>query len=262
MKYTLITGASGGIGLELAKLCAKNKHNLILVARNEKKLQEIKSKLEKEYMIRAEVIAANLSEVDAASALYAKTTSAGYEVNILINNAGYGDHSAFLDSDWKRQYEMVQLNITAMMQLTYLYGNDMRKNGSGRILNLSSVAAFSAGPYMSIYYATKNFVLSFSLSVAEELKGSGVTVTAICPGPTSTGFESAAQMHGSKMFTFFKPQSAEAVAKCAYCAMMEGKPLVYHSSATKFMNVGARLTTRKFAGRFAKKINQKPEGSR
>lgn len=261
MEYTLITGASGGIGLELATICAKNKQNLILVARNESKLRAIKTELEQKYLTHVEVLTADLSKVDAAQELYDTTTAAGYTVSALVNNAGYGDHAAFLDSDWQRQYEMVQLNVTAMMQLTHLYGNDMRKSGHGRILNLSSVAAFSAGPYMSIYYATKGFVLSFSLAVAEELKGTGVTVTAICPGPTSTGFESAANMNGSKMFTFFKPQSAKAVAKCAYRAMMKGKPVAYHSPATKLFNVGSRLTTRKTAAGFAEKINTKPERS-
>ena len=261
MEYTLITGASGGIGLAFAAICARNKQNLILVARNEAKLRAIKTDLEQKYLTHVEILTADLSKVDAAQALYDATTAAGYTVSALVNSAGCGDHAAFLDSDWRRQYEMVQLNVTAMMQLTHLYGNDMRKNGHGRILNLSSVAAFSAGPYMSIYYATKGFVLSFSLAVAEELKGTGVTVTAICPGPTSTGFESAANMNGSKMFTFFKPQSAKAVAKCAFQAMMKGKPVEYHSAATKVMNVGSRLVTRASAASFAKKINQKPERS-
>lgn len=261
MEYTLITGASSGIGLELASLCAKKKQNLILVARSGNKLQEIKTELERKYAVHVECFAIDLSKPNSAKELYDKTADAGYDVTILINNAGFGDHEVFLDSDWQRQQAMVQLNITTLMQLTYLYGNDMRDEGTGRILNISSVAAFSAGPYMSIYYATKGFVLSFSLAVAAELKGSGVTVTAICPGPTKTGFESAADMKNSKMFTQFFPQTAKSVAKCAYRAMMKGKPLVYHSKATKLMNVGSRLTSRKFAAGFAERINQKPERS-
>lgn len=154
---------------------------------------------------------------------------------------------------------MVQLNAVAAMQLSYLYGSDMRKAGRGRILNVSSCAAFSAGPYMSIYYATKGFVLSFSLALSKELEGSGVTVTAICPGPTSTGFESAAQMRGSKMFKIIKPQSAAHVAECAYRAMVKGKPVVYHSPTTKLFNIGSRLTTRRFAAGLAENINSKPE---
>ena len=121
MEYTLITGASGGIGLELARLCAEKKQNLILVARNENRLRALKTELEQKYLIHVEVISADLSKPDAAQEVYDKTTEAGYTVSILVNNAGFGDHAAFLDADWQRQYEMVQLNVTALMQLTYLY---------------------------------------------------------------------------------------------------------------------------------------------
>lgn len=260
MDFTLITGASGGIGLELARLCAADGRNLILVARSAGKLRAVKEELEGKYSIQVEVLTADLSRVDAAKELHEKTTAAGFTVDTLINNAGFGDHAAFLDSDWQRQFEMVQLNVTALMQLTHLYGNDMRRQGRGRILNLSSVAAFSAGPYMPIYYASKGFVLSFSLAVARELKGSGVTVTCLCPGPTGTGFEAAANMKGSKMFAL-RPQSAEAVARCGYDAMKRGKAIAYHSPTTKLFNIGSRLVSRSFAASLAEKINTKPERS-
>ena len=259
MKYTLVTGATGGIGYEIAKVFARNKHNLILVARNQEKLEKIKIDFEKDYSISVVVISMDLSNIDAAKDLYEKTTAEGYIVDNLVNNAGFGDWAGFLDSDWKRQYEMVQLNITALMQMTYLYGNDMRKFGEGHILNLSSVAAFCAGPNMSIYYATKAYVLSFSEAVAEELRGTGVTVTALCPGPTATGFEKAAEMKNSKMFTFFKPASAEAVARYGYNKMMKGKVVAYYGMPTNIMNIGSRLSPRSITRKFAKAINGIPE---
>lgn len=157
------------------------------------------------------------------------------KIDILINNAGFGDSGSFADSDRQKQYEMVQLNVVALMQLTHCFLNSMIEQGHGRILNMSSVAAFCAGPYMSIYYATKEFVRSFSEAVAEEVKGTGVTVTAFCPGPTATGFEQAAAMDkGSAMFR--KAAKAEDVAKGGIRAMMRGWVLSYHGAYTKCMS--------------------------
>ncbi|MEF2654868.1 MAG: SDR family oxidoreductase [Eggerthellaceae bacterium] len=255
MAYTLITGASGGIGREMARECAAHGHDLVLVARSEGKLGELADRLHNEHGVDARVYACDLSVSDAAIELYERIRTDGLAVNRLVNSAGFGDQGAFLDADWSRQADMVQLNVTALMQMTYLYGLDMRDAGFGRILNLSSVAAFSAGPYMSIYYATKGFVLSFSQAVNAELSGSGVTVTALCPGPTATGFERAAQMGGSKMFTFFRPATPEQVAAAGYKSMEAGRPIAYHSAATKVMNVGARLLPRSVANRFAEAIN-------
>ena len=194
MAYTLVTGASGGIGMALAKEFAKHGHDLIIVARTAEKLELLKTELEKEYGIHVEAVAADLSKEAERESLFRYTQQKGMEVENLVNNAGFGDSNAFLEAAWVRQKNMVELNILALMHLTHLYGNEMKKKGKGRILNLSSVAAFSAGPYMSIYYASKGFVLSLSEAMFEELKGSGITVTALCPGPTATGFEKNAGM--------------------------------------------------------------------
>ena len=255
MGYTLITGASGGIGCELAKEFARNGHNLILVARNEQKLGELRAELETNFGVDVLVAARDLAVPDAAAALYAETQKQGLAVDTLINNAGFGDAAPFLESDWARQSEMVQLNIVALMQLTYLYGREMKAAGEGKILNLSSVAAFLAGPNMSVYYASKSFVLSFSQAVAEELRGSGVTVTVLCPGPTKTGFEQAAQMKNSTMFTFMKAATPRAVAQKAYRAMMAGRKVVYHSPQTYLVNLGTRIAPRSLAAKMARKIN-------
>ncbi|WP_455715060.1 SDR family NAD(P)-dependent oxidoreductase [Anaerosporobacter sp.] len=255
MEYTLITGASGGIGYELATECARHGENLILVARNREKLEKIKNRLMDKFHVSIEIISKDLAKPDAVKELHELTTQREYRVNCLINNAGFGDASPFLSSDWKRQSEMVQLNITALMQMTYLYGNDMKQCGRGKILNLSSVAAFLPGPNMSIYYASKSFVLSFSMAVAEELKGSGVSVTVICPGPTNTGFEKAANMQNASMFTFMKAVSADRVARKAYQAMQKGKMLVYHSPQTWLVNLGSRIGTRNILTKCAKRVN-------
>ena len=177
-KTALVTGASGGLGLEFARLLAKRHCDLVLVAWNEGRLNAIKSELEKEHGITAWVCTCDLSRADAALEVYQFTQEQGLEIGVLINNAGFGDSGSFAQCDWRKQYEMVQVIITALMQLTHCFLPGMIQRKNGRILNLSSVATFCAGPGMSVYYASKAFVLSFSEAVAEEVKGTGVTVTA------------------------------------------------------------------------------------
>jgi len=260
MKQTaLITGASSGIGRECAIVFAKNGFDLILVARSVDKLSALKEELEQKHGIAVTVIPMDLSEPDVACELLRQLKKLELNANVLVNSAGFGDFAGFLDSDWSKQKNMVDLNITALMQMSYVFGNEMRKCGYGRILNLSSVAAFSAGPYMSVYYASKAFVLSFSQALAEELKDTGVTVTALCPGPTSTGFDSAADMGGSKMFDTFKSATPKQVAECGYQAVMSGKHVKYHGLPTKLMNIGSRIVPRKTTTKFAAKINGVPQ---
>lgn len=255
MAYTLITGASSGIGLALAKEFAKHGHNLFIVARSSDKLQALKHELEESYKIQIEVFTADLSKEEERNKLFDFTQSQNIQVDILVNNAGFGDSNAYLDASWERQKNMVELNILALMHLTHYYGNEMKRRGSGKILNLSSVAAFSAGPYMSIYYASKGFVLSLSEAMYEELKDSGVSVTALCPGPTATGFEKNAGMKQSKMFTMFGAATAEAVAKRGYQGLIKGKAVVYHGKVTYGFNLVTRITTRKFSRKLAKMLD-------
>lgn len=255
MAYTLITGASGGIGKAFANEFAKHGHDLIIVARSEEKLLALKSELEDKYGVRAEVFAADLSNEDERTRLFNFTQSQHFSVENLINNAGFGDSNAYLDATWERQRDMISLNISALMHLSYLYGNEMKQAGHGRILNLSSVAAFSAGPYMSVYYASKAFVLSLSEAMFEELKGSGVSVTALCPSPTATGFEKNAGMKQAKMFTMFGSETPEAVATCGYKGLMKGKAVVYHGKVTYGFNIVTRLTTRRFSRQLAKLLD-------
>lgn len=252
----LITGASGGIGMEFARVFAKNGYDLILVARNRERLDAVKAELEAESETQVTVCPADLTSADQIEQLYEHLISVGAQVDTLVNNAGFGDLGAFLDSDWRRQQALIDLNITALVRLTYLFGSEMKKRGAGRIINLSSVAAFSAGPYMSLYYASKSFVLSFSEALSEELKGSGVTVTALCPGPTETGFERNAGMEKSVMFSRFKPASAEDVAEAGYQAAMRGKSVKYHGFVTQSYRFLARLLPRSLLRRIAAGMNR------
>ena len=255
MAYTLITGASSGIGLELAKEFAKHGHNLILAARTGSKLEALKVELENTYPVKVETFAADLSIEEERNRLFAYTQSAGIDVEILVNNAGFGDSNAYLDTSWERQKNMVELNVLALMHLSHLYGNDMKKRGTGKILNLSSAAGLSAGPYMPIYYASKAFVLSLSQAMYEELSGSGVTVTALCPGPTATGFEKSAGMENAKMFHTIGTETAESVARCGYKAVMKGKAVVYHGKITHGFNIASRLLPRSFVRKRAITMN-------
>ena len=220
----LVTGASGGLGAEIARVLAKEGFDLLLVARNEGKLQSLKDELELTYGVEALTLPADLAIEDAALDIYDYVLGRDLHVDVLVNNAGFGDSGAFHEADWSRQRDMVQVNVIALMQLTRLLVPHMVERGYGMVLNLSSVAAFSAGPYMSVYYATKVYVLSFSEALSEELAGTGVTVTALCPRPTVTGFESAASM-GSGSTMFRHAASAAEVARDGYAAMMKGKAI-------------------------------------
>lgn len=254
--YALITGASGGIGKELAKVYAHKKYDLILVARNEKALDSVKSEIEKKYHRDVIVIPMDLTKENAADEIHEALKEMMIYPEVLVNNAGFGDKAAFVDSNWNKQENMVKLNILALMKLTYLFGADMKERGHGKILNLSSVAAFSGGPKMSVYYASKAFVLSFSEALNAELKSYGVSVTALCPGPTVTGFENAAGMKQSKMFTLF-PQKPRKVAKAGYKACEKGKAVKYHGPVTRGFNFLSRILPRSVVLKMAQNVNGK-----
>lgn len=256
MKRTaLVTGASSGLGLEFSNILASNGYDLVVVARNEGRLFSLKKELEEKYPIHVYVCAQDLSLVDAALDVYDYVLENKIIVDVLINNAGFGDFGDFVECDWKKQYEMVQVDIVALMQLTRCFLKPMIERGHGKIVNLSSIASFCAGPRMSIYYASKEFVRSFSEAVAEEVKGTGVTVTALCPGPTSTGFEKTAEMKNSKMFVAIKPATAKDVAEAGYKSLKKGKPLVYYGFPTKAFNILTRIVPRSISRKIAMKIN-------
>jgi uncharacterized protein len=240
----LITGASSGIGYELAKLFAASKINLVLVARSEEKLNALAVELKEEFAIEVHVVAKDLSNYNAALEIFDFCKSSDKKISYLVNNAGFGDYGAFVKSDWKKQAQMINLNITALTYLTRLFLPDMIKAGQGKVMNVASIAAFQPGPLMAVYFATKAYVLHFSEAIANEIEGSGVTVTVLCPGPTESGFKDAASINNGSLFKQNKiPTSAE-VARYGYKAMMKGKKVAIHGTKNYIMANSVRFTPR------------------
>jgi short-subunit dehydrogenase len=224
-KTALITGATSGIGYELAYVHATQGGNVALVARSKDKLEQIKKDLEDNYKISAYVIEKDLSLKDSAKDVYDEIMNNNITVDYLINNAGFGDYGFFNDSDWGKLERMINLNITALTQLTKLFISDMIKRGNGKIMNVASTAAFQPGPTMAVYYATKAYVLSFSEAINNEVSGSGVTVTTLCPGPTKSGFQEAASLKESRLVKGRILATSKEVAEYGYNAMLKGKPV-------------------------------------
>lgn len=259
MYYTLLTGASSGIGLELAHEFAKHKHHLILVARSTQKLEELKTAIEDKYEVVAEVISLDLSRPDSADQLYKIVQEKNMKVNILVNNAGFGDHGLFADSELARSEDMIVLNTLTLTKLSHLFLQDMLKCKTGRILNVASVASFQPGPLMTVYYATKAFVLSFSEGLYEELKGTGVTVTALCPGPTHSGFMAAAGVNLQDVSVLSKinlPTSQE-VAEYGYKQLMNGTAVAVHGTMNSLMAMGSGFLPRALTRKIVMKLQQK-----
>jgi len=240
----LITGASGGIGLELARLAARDGHDLVLVARNAAKLDEVARYLTGMYGIRAEVIVADLTDPAAPAAILEEVEKRGLGVDVLVNNAGFGDWGLFGRADLARQLAMIQVNVAALTALTRLVLPRMVTQRRGRILNVASTAGFAPGPLMAVYYATKAYVVSFSEAISNELRGTGISVTALCPGPTRTGFAVAAGVVHSNLFSAPHVMDVEPVARAGWRGMKRGRTLVVPGLANKFLIQVIRLSPR------------------
>lgn len=242
--FTLITGASGGIGYDLAKLAAADGKNLILVARSVDKLNKLADEIRKNNSTEVISIAVDLSEEKGANMLISEVTQKNIHIDTLINNAGSGDFGDFAKANLTKNIEMIRLNICALTHLSHFALHGMKNNGYGRIMNVASTAAFMPGPGMAVYYASKAYVLSFSEALARELKGSGVTVTALCPGPTDTGFASAAGLGKSLLHKILPAATPMEVAKIGYKAMMKGKAIEIPGLMNKLSAMTPRFTPR------------------
>ncbi len=220
-KTALITGASSGIGKEIAQIHAENGGDLIVVARSENKLIELKNKLEEEYKITVFVIQKDLSKPNAAKEIFQQVQDAGLKVDYLINNAGFGGIGKFNERDIMQDLEMINLNISALTFLTHYFLQVFVKNNQGRILNVSSTASLMPGPLQAVYFATKAYVTSFSNAIAEELHDTNITVTNLMPGATETQFGKISGMDKTVMFN--KTASARSVAEDGYNGMLSGK---------------------------------------
>ena len=248
----LVTGGSGGIGLELAKVLARNGYDLVLVARKRDTLEAAAGQLEGKFDIKAHVFAADLKLPDSPRALYDFLRNENIDVEILVNNAGFGLGGEFADTSLQRELDMIQVNIVALTALTKLFIPAMIKRKSGRVLNLASTAAFQAGPLMAVYFATKAYVLSFSQALAEELRNTGVSVTALCPGPTQTDFAATAQVGSSRLFDTFGIADAADVAKYGYDAMMSGKRLAIPGFKNKLIAQAQRIAPRSLSAKLTR----------
>jgi short-subunit dehydrogenase len=236
---TLITGASSGIGLHLAKEFAKHGHPLVLVAPVEAELQVIAAELTTAHGVEVRTIATDLREPEAANVIYEQSKASGIE--ILVNNAGHGQKGKAWEIPLEEDLSMVRLNVEAVLRLTKLFLPPMVERGRGRILNTASVAGFEPGPGYAVYSSTKAFVLSYSESLATELKDTGVTVTALCPGPTDTDFFPKADMVGTRAFQQAQVMAPQDVAEAAYQAVMSGRRVIVPGMANKAMVFFRRL---------------------
>jgi len=246
-KVALVTGASSGIGLDIARQLAREGYEIFLVARSSDKLQAIAKELG-----NAKVIVADLIEDDAPEKVFA----ASGPVDVLVNNAGFGVTGPFSETDLEKELEMIKVNIVALTALTKLYLRPMVERHSGHIVNVASTAAFQPGPLMAIYYATKAYVLSFSEAIADELRDSGVTVTALCPGPTATGFADAAGISNSRLFSIAKPMRSEDVAKYGIHAMERGKRIAIPGVMNRLMMQSLRISPRRLVTTFVRKLQE------
>jgi len=221
-RTALVTGATSGIGYELSKLFAANGINLVLVARNQKRLTDVQRELSLDYSVKVEIISKDLSLSSAPNEIYSILQEKCIFIDILVNNAGFNEYGPFYVTDMTKEIEMLQVNIASLTILTKLFLPGMLNQQYGRILNIGSTGSFAPGPFNAVYCATKAFVLSFSEAIAEEIKGTGVSVTVLCPGATKTEFAQRAQMEDVRVFKG-NLMSAKRVAEIGYNALMKGK---------------------------------------
>ncbi len=255
----LITGASGGIGLELARLFAADGSDVVLVARSEDKLRALAEEINRDHGVTAHVYPADLAEPGASGRICDELASAGVQIDALVNNAGFALFGPLVALDEAKLDELLQVNIVALTDLTRRLLPGMLERGLGYVLNVASTAAFFPGPSMASYYASKAYVLNFSIAVNEEVRGTGVSVTALCPGPVQTGFQARAEMGGSKLFNARMSSAAE-VAAFGYRAMKARKPLAVEGSRNKVIAFLSRLGPRPLAAQVTMRAHARREG--
>jgi short-subunit dehydrogenase len=255
-KTALVTGASGGIGYELALLLARDRYDCILVARSRDKLSALATRLEADFGVTTLVLAKDLSKPSAVDEIYEEVTAAAMNVDVLVNNAGFPVFGLFSETELEAELEMLQVNVVALTQLTKSFLKGMVERRYGRILNLASTAAFEPGPLMAVYYASKAYVLSFSEALANELRGTGVTVTALCPGPTRTGFQKRGVMEDSRLVQG-RIANAESVALAGYRGLIAGKAIVIPGFTNKLIPWVVRLSPRGVVTRVVRRMQER-----
>lgn len=258
MKHTaLITGASLGFGVEFAKNFAKDGHNLVLVARSVDKLNALAADIKSQYKVEVLVMGKDLSKMEQVQSVYDELQAKGIHIDYLVNNAGFGDYAYFHEADYVKLEQMIDLNIKALTKLSHLFVKPMVAKGYGKIMNVASTAAFQPGPTMAVYYATKAYVLYLGEAMKNELEGTGVTVTTLCPGASETGFQNAADLHESKLVKGKKLPTAKEVADFGYKAMMRGEMTAIHGTMNWINAQASRFMPRNWVLKVVRSVQEK-----
>lgn len=253
----LITGASSGIGRELALLFARDGHDLVVVARRRERLEALGTELAGEFGTKTTVLEADLADPAAPGRIAEDLARRSLGIDVLVNNAGFGVYGFFAKTPIEKEIEMIQVNAAAVTHLTKLFLAGMLERRRGRILNIASTAAFQPGPLMAVYYATKAYVLSFSEALANELEGTGVTVTALCPGPTITEFQKTATLEQTRLFTGPLVMDAATAARAGYEGLKKGNRIVIPGLPNKLLVQAVRVTPRRLVTALARRIQEK-----
>ena len=256
MPAALITGASTGIGREMAHIAAREGYDVVLVARSASQLEQVGNELRQKFASKVTILPRDLTKPNTPRQIFDDINSAGTELHVLVNNAGFGLVGRFWELGEQEQVDMVQLNVTALTDMCRLFLPKLTEQRRGRIMNVSSTAAFQPGPLMSVYYATKAYVLSFSEAIHNEAKDFGVTVTCLCPGPTKTEFDKRAGMSNTKLFSTGRVMSAQRVAEIGWAGMKRGKPLVIAGGLNRTMAFLTRFAPIDFTASMARKMQE------
>lgn len=253
----VITGASSGIGKELARVFAREGYNLFITARRKETLNELAEELQKKFGVQVICYSADLTNPDIPKKVYDSAQAKDLNITVLVNNAGIGDYGFFHESDWHKTAAMIDLNIRSLTHLTRLFLPDLIQKERACIMNVASTAAFQPGPLMSVYYATKHYVLAFSEAIANELDNTGVTVTTLCPGPTKSEFQETAGMQKSKLFDRLPIASSQEVAEYGYHAMKDGKRVAIYGLINKISPQLLRFVPRRLATWATRRIQER-----
>ena len=256
-RTALVTGASSGIGFELAKVLAREGLDLVLVARSGAPMHELADEVEERYGVTATVLPKDLAKLEAAREVAFELDARNLAIDVLVNSAGFSQYARFASSDERHMLELLQVNMVALTHLTRLIVPGMVDRGRGTIVNLASNAAFQPGPLMACYYASKAYVLSFSVALAEELDGTGVTVTALCPGPFASGFQARADMQDSKIVSGRSLRSAVDVAEWGWAQAKAGRPFAVNTPKWRAIAFATRFLPRSFAARWAMQAQER-----
>lgn len=260
-KTALITGASSGIGKALAREFARNNYHLVIVAEKAEELSMAKQELSSEFSVEVTDMPKDLTREQAPQEIYDQLHSQGVRIDVLVNDAGVGQREKFHESDINKDVYIVRLNIEALIRLTKLFVKDMVARGNGKILNVGSVAGFQPGPMLAVYHASKAFVVSFSEAISDELEDTGVSVTALCPGPTDTNFASRADMENARIFQSGQVMEPEEVAQAGYKAVMNGERAVIPGISNKALTFTRRLIPKSMQANLNKKFYEVKEES-